>query len=327
MNKNLGGTLKSSPLLNKYSFNIKGYNPLLISGVNNSFLKLLKEHIGKKIILRGNNIILFTDDTKDKEKLEKFLEIIENKIKKNKYIDEADIIMAMAKSNILKNTDIKIIVTPKRKVYPKTKGQSLYIEAIEKNDIVIGIGPAGTGKTFLAVAMAVKYLMEKKVERIFLTRPAVEAGESLGFLPGTYEEKINPYLAPLYDALFQLLHFDKVKKLMENRIIEIVPLAYMRGRTLSNAFIILDEAQNTTYLQMKMFLTRLGVNSKVVITGDVSQIDLPPGVDSGLVSAEKILKNVEGVKFVYFTKDDVVRHPLVKKLIEAYEKYEQGRNS
>jgi phosphate starvation-inducible PhoH-like protein len=214
-----------------------------------------------------------------------------------------------------------VIVTFKKKIKPLTENQKLYIRMIEENDIVFAVGPAGTGKTFLAVAMAVKYLREGKIERIILTRPAVEAGESLGYLPGTYEEKVYPYLIPLYDALFSMIPYDRVKRMMEARIVEVAPLAYMRGRTLSDAFIILDEAQNTKAIQMKMFLTRIGPRSKVVITGDVTQIDLPKHEKSGLTEAINILQGIEGIAFVFFDKEDVSRHRIVKSIIEAYERH------
>ena len=214
-----------------------------------------------------------------------------------------------------------VIVTFKRKIKPLTENQKLYIRMIEENDIVFAVGPAGTGKTFLAVAMAVKYLREGKIEKIILTRPAVEAGESLGYLPGTYEEKVYPYLIPLYDALYSMIPYDRVKRMMEARIVEVAPLAYMRGRTLSDAFIILDEAQNTKAVQMKMFLTRIGPRSKVVITGDVTQIDLPKHEKSGLTEAINILQGIEGIAFVFFDKEDVSRHRIVKSIIEAYERH------
>jgi phosphate starvation-inducible PhoH-like protein len=209
----------------------------------------------------------------------------------------------------------------KRNVTPKTLNQKLYLEAIEKNDMVFGIGPAGTGKTYLAVSMAVRALLEKRVNRIVLTRPAVEAGERLGFLPGTLQEKIDPYLKPLYDALYDMLDVERVDRSLERGIIEIAPIAFMRGRTLNDAFVILDEAQNTTSEQMKMFLTRIGYNSKAVITGDVTQIDLPFGKISGLVEAERIISGVDGISFIHFNDRDVVRHPLVQRIVRAYETY------
>ncbi len=206
-------------------------------------------------------------------------------------------------------------------IRPKTVGQAKYVQAIRENDIVFGIGPSGTGKTYLAVAVAIDYLKRGLCHRLILTRPAVEAGEELGFLPGDIEAKVSPYLRPLYDAIFDMIPYEEVKRMMENGRIEIAPLAFMRGRTLNNSFIILDEAQNTTATQMKMFLTRLGFKSKAVITGDITQIDLQRG-KSGLKDVQNILKNIEGIAFVYLDKRDVVRHPLVKKIIEAYEKSE-----
>ena len=209
-----------------------------------------------------------------------------------------------------------------RPLKPKTQAQKEYVDNIRKTDMVFGIGPAGTGKTYLACAMAINAYKNKEVERIILTRPAVEAGERLGFLPGDMQEKVDPYLRPLYDALYDVLGLDAASKLREKGAIEVVPLAYMRGRTLDNAFIILDEAQNTTREQMKMFLTRMGFNSKVVVTGDITQIDLPSGTASGLKEAERILKGVEGIKFNYFSELDVVRHELVKRIIKAYEAFD-----
>jgi phosphate starvation-inducible PhoH-like protein len=215
-------------------------------------------------------------------------------------------------------------VTPRgKRIKPKTVGQKGYIEAIRNNDIVFGIGPAGTGKTYLAMTMAVRALKEKAVQRLILTRPAVEAGESLGFLPGDIQEKVDPYLRPLYDSLHDLMGGETYRAYIEKGIIEIAPLAYMRGRTLNDSFIILDEAQNTTAEQMKMFLTRLGFGSRAVITGDITQIDLPRGRFSGLAQIQNILMNVEGIAFVYLTDLDVVRHPLVQKIIRAYGEYEQ----
>jgi len=213
----------------------------------------------------------------------------------------------------------------KRSVQPKSINQRRYIEAIEKHDMVFGIGPAGTGKTYLAVAMAISALLSKRVNRIVLARPAVEAGERLGFLPGTLQEKVDPYLRPLYDALYDMLDPDKVDRYLEKNVIEIAPIAFMRGRTLNDAFVILDEAQNTTSEQMKMFVTRLGFNSKAVITGDVTQIDLPNANRSGLVEAVEILGKVEGIRFCYFDEGDVVRHHLVQRIIRAYDDY-KGRN-
>ncbi len=215
------------------------------------------------------------------------------------------------------------VSSKKRFIIPKTETQRAYIEAIKNYDIVIGIGPAGTGKTYLAMAMAINAFLKKQVSRIVLARPAVEAGEKIGFLPGDIYEKFNPYLRPLYDALLDMMDAEKAGKLIERGIIEIAPLAFMRGRTLNDSFIILDEAQNTTSEQMKMYLTRLGFNSKTVITGDVTQIDLPHGKISGLIEAEKILSDIEGIKFIYFSEKDVVRHKLVQEIVKAYERYEK----
>jgi phosphate starvation-inducible PhoH-like protein len=215
----------------------------------------------------------------------------------------------------------KQLVVGKRNLTPKTLNQKLYLDAIEKNDLVFGIGPAGTGKTYLAVSMAVRALIEKRVNRIVLTRPAVEAGERLGFLPGTLQEKIDPYLKPLYDALYDMLDVERVDRHLERGAIEIAPIAFMRGRTLNDSFVILDEAQNTTPEQMKMFVTRIGYSSKAVVTGDVTQIDLPSGRLSGLVEAERVLNRVEGVRFIHFNERDVVRHPLVQRIVRAYETY------
>ncbi len=211
----------------------------------------------------------------------------------------------------------------KKVLAPRTVNQRRYLEAIERNDMVFGIGPAGTGKTYLAVAMAVSALMARQVQRIILTRPAVEAGERLGFLPGTLQEKVDPYLRPLYDALFDMLDSERVEKLLERNVIEVAPIAFMRGRTLNDSFIILDEAQNSTSEQMKMVLTRQGFNSKMVVNGDITQIDLPNGRRSGLIDATEVLKGVEGISFVQFDEKDVVRHTLVQRIVKAYERYNE----
>ncbi len=239
-----------------------------------------------------------------------------------------DYVVAMSmedKQNEVLNIDRELIchTISGKPIKPKTAGQSKYVELIKDNMIVFGLGPAGTGKTFLAMAMAITAFKNGEVERIILTRPAIEAGEKLGFLPGDLQSKVDPYLRPLYDALYQIMGADSFLKNMEKGLIEVAPLAYMRGRTLDNAYIILDEAQNTTPAQMKMFLTRIGFGSKVIITGDATQKDLAPGVTSGLDVALKVLKNVEGIGFSTLTSKDVVRHPLVQKIVQAYEKYEQ----
>jgi phosphate starvation-inducible PhoH-like protein len=215
----------------------------------------------------------------------------------------------------------------KRQIAPKSVNQRRYLDAIDEHDIVFGVGPAGTGKTYLAMAQAVSFLLQKKVSRIILARPAVEAGEKLGFLPGDLQEKVNPYLRPLYDALYDMLEVDRVERLLERGNVEIAPLAFMRGRTLNDSFVILDEAQNTTSEQMKMFLTRLGFGSKAVVTGDITQIDLPTGKASGLVEAMKIVSGVEGISFVHFDDRDVVRHKLVQQIVKAYEAHQSGNGS
>ena len=222
--------------------------------------------------------------------------------------------------------DNHFVVSPKKTISPRTITQREYLSSIRKNDLTFGIGPAGTGKTYLAVAVAVSAFLKKEVKRVVLTRPAVEAGEKLGFLPGDLVEKITPYLRPLYDALHDMLEFERVQEMLETGLIEVAPLAFMRGRTLNNAFVILDEAQNTTPEQMKMFLTRLGFGSRAVVTGDVTQIDLPGRAPSGLVQAADILQNIEGIDFVHFQKEDVIRHPLVGRIVQAYERFSKAEN-
>ena len=248
------------------------------------------------------------------------------------YPEDLDYALRILKENHAANLkkiflDTVFITAKNRAITPRNQNQKAYIEAIRNHDIVFGIGPAGTGKTYLAMAMAVSALVKGNVNRIILTRPAVEAGESLGFLPGDLAEKVDPYLRPLYDALNDMMHFEKVTALMQNGVIEVAPLAFMRGRTLNEAFVILDEAQNTSTEQMKMFLTRIGFNSKAVVTGDITQIDLPAGKASGLVEANQILTDVKGIGFIHFNRQDVVRHRLVQDIINAYEKLEASRNS
>jgi phosphate starvation-inducible protein PhoH and related proteins len=288
-------------------------------------IKYLKKYFDVKASIRGNHVTLM-GKKKEVENTSKVINELAGIIKKGFIINPSDIdhaVRYIAHTN--KSMDElyrdQIYIPPSRKVItPKSAHQKLYVDAIRKHDIVIGIGPAGTGKTYLAMAMALSAYFSKEVSRIILTRPAVEAGEKLGFLPGTMYEKVNPYLRPLHDALYDMVDMDRATRLIEKGVLEIAPLAFMRGRTLNDAFVILDEAQNTASEQMKMFLTRLGFSSKAVVTGDVTQIDLPEKRSSGLIEVQRILKGVQGIKFVYFTEKDVVRHPLVQKIIKAYER-------
>ncbi|WP_374220162.1 PhoH family protein [Anaerococcus sp. Marseille-P3625] len=287
--------------------------------------KYIEERFNTKIKLEDNQLKIIGEGLNIEFTKELIIELI-NEIKANKDLDFqkikyfADMLERDNKEIIKEALNDSIITTASGKpIKAKTLGQQNYIEKIKNNDVVFAIGPAGTGKTYLAVAMAVRSFKQGEVNRIILTRPAVEAGESLGFLPGDLQDKVDPYLRPLYDGLFEILGFEAYQNLVEKGLIEIAPLAYMRGRTLDNAFVILDEAQNTTNEQMKMFLTRLGYGSKAIITGDKTQIDLPKGRISGLKIAEKILKNIKGIEFQNFTSIDVVRHPLVQKIIDAYD--------
>ncbi len=299
-------------------------------GVHDQNIKHLESLLDVRVDARGQDLTL-DGDPADVETAERIIEDFaalfrEGKTFTDKELREAFAQIAEDRAYTLRDYFTKARFNPagKKQVAPKSANQRRYIEAIQSNDIVFGIGPAGTGKSYLAVAMAVQALTQKQVSRIVLARPAVEAGERLGFLPGDLQEKVDPYLRPLYDALFDLMDAERVAKMLEKRIIEVAPLAFMRGRTLADAFIILDEAQNTTSEQMKMALTRIGFGSKAVITGDVTQIDLPTGKRSGLVEAERILSKVEGIEFVYFTDKDVVRHRLVQMIIKAYESQTGG---
>lgn len=298
---------------------------MLITGVKNRQLELLKKHFDSKVIARGDKIIL-EGEKEEVAQIQKLFSSFIDLINEGKFLND-DIILReiekIKKPKIKKEEDL--IYTPKKIIRPKSPNQAAYIRNIRESDIVFAIGPAGTGKTYLAIAMAVEALTNEEVNKIILTRPAVEAGESLGYLPGDLKEKVDPYLRPLYDALGDVLPMEKIKRMMENQIIEVAPLAYMRGRTLSDAYIILDEAQNTTYSQMKMFLTRLGWNSKAIITGDITQIDLSEFQKSGLIHAIELLKSIPEIKFIYFGEKDVVRPPLVSKIVKAYE--EESRNS
>ena len=295
-------------------------------------IRILEEAMQCELVVRGDEIVM--DNTEEKnQQVEDMIRTLLALVKQGKTISQRDIMYSLnlAKNHQLNMIDelyqIKIARTTNGKlIYPKTLGQKEYYQALKHNDVVFGIGPAGTGKTYLAVVFAVQALKNNEVQKIILTRPAVEAGESLGFLPGDLKEKVDPYLRPLYDALYDMLGQEKTERYIEKGIIEIAPLAYMRGRTLEDAYVILDEAQNTTDAQMKMFLTRLGFHSKMIITGDITQIDLPKGVVSGLKKALHILKDVKGIRFVYLTALDVVRHPVVQRIIERYENDEKNHD-
>jgi len=315
----------------KKKISIHGIDQLKLFGLNDANLKEIESQFNLKIVARGGEIILIGDEAKVKMVEKLFSELI-MLLEKNENVTENDVltIAEVLKTGRIKesnNTDLSsvILYTKDGHIKPKTDGQKKYWQSSKENDVVFAIGPAGTGKTYLAVAIGLSYLRDRKVDKIVLARPAVEAGESLGFLPGDLREKVDPYLKPLYDALFDMVIPAKLSKYMENDTIEIVPLAYMRGRTLNNAFVILDEAQNTYPNQMKMFLTRLGINSRAIITGDITQIDLPDKRQSGLIQIQYILKGIDGIDFVYFSENDVVRHRLVRQIIKAYENYNNSQ--
>lgn len=299
-------------------------------GARNEHLTIIEKELGVNIISRGQNLTI-EGGIYAVEVASKVLNGLYDILKKGYPLYANDILSAVKIVSSNKKAELRdifldtVYVSSRKKVItPKSVAQKKYIDAIRSFDIVFGIGPAGTGKTFLAMAMAVSFLLKKVVKRIVLARPAVEAGEKLGFLPGDMYEKVNPYLRPLYDALYTMLEYGQASRMIERGTIEIAPLAFMRGRTLNDSFVILDEAQNTTSEQMKMFLTRIGFGSKAVITGDITQVDLPSGKASGLIEVKKILKDVEGIRFSYFTEIDVVRHPLVQEIIKAYEQWEEG---
>lgn len=300
-------------------------NPVELYGISDSHLKMIEEELQVTITTRGE-IIKITGEDEQVQLAALVIKSLHGLVKKGITIGPRDVSLSlqMTKKGTIEYFKelYKEEITKNAKGKPirvKTLGQQQYVQAIKNHDLVFGIGPAGTGKTYLAVVLAVHALKNNLVKRIILTRPAVEAGESLGFLPGDLKEKVDPYLRPLYDALHDVLGSEHTERMIERGTIEVAPLAYMRGRTLDDAFVILDEAQNTTSAQMKMFLTRLGFGSKMVITGDKTQIDLPKGVHSGLIAVESILKNVPGISFIYLEQSDVVRHPLVSKIIMAYE--------
>jgi phosphate starvation-inducible protein PhoH and related proteins len=315
-----------------------GVDMVRLLGLNDANLQILEDRFDANITVRGDNIT-FRGDQQQVEELEKVVKELIYILNKNGSISindvetvvdlirvngEPAIPRSMAGQMNGEDGDAAVLFTRNGIIRAKSPGQHEYIRQIRRNDIVFAIGPAGTGKTYLAVAMAVAALKNRDITRIILARPAVEAGESLGFLPGDLKDKVDPYLRPLYDALDDMIPPDKLKTYIERRVIEVVPLAYMRGRTLNNAYVILDEAQNASGMQMKMFLTRLGVNSKAIITGDVTQIDLPLKTVSGLVQIQDILRTVNGIRFCYLDRNDVVRHKLVKDIIDAYEKFHAG---
>jgi len=312
-------------------FNAEGIDQRLLFGQNSAFLRMIESRFLAKIVARGE-IIQVEGEPREVEQIMRLFGDLTTRIKQGDIITEQYMNYAIAMiredgTGPAESISTEALLTSalKKVIRPKTIGQTKYVEVVDKHDIVFAIGPAGTGKTYLAVAMAVAELKTKRVNRIVFTRPAVEAGESLGFLPGDIRAKVDPYLRPVYDALYDMLQPDKIRKLLEVGILEIAPLAFMRGRTLNEAFVVLDEAQNTTNAQMKMFLTRIGEKSKAVITGDITQIDLDNKRSSGLVNVQKILRNIRGIEFTYLTEKDVVRHHLVQNIIKAYEKYEDRK--
>lgn len=297
-------------------------------GPHDQNIKYLESLLSVRVGGRGNELLVEGDEA-DVAVVEKILKDFGQLFTEGKTTSANELRAAFKQIADDRTSTLRELLAGQKRINPagrkqvtaKGPNQKLYMEAIEENDMVFGIGPAGTGKTYLAVAMAVQYLISKRVNRIVLARPAVEAGEKLGFLPGDLQDKVDPYLRPLYDALFDLMDFERATKFLEKRVIEVAPLAFMRGRTLSDAFVILDEAQNTTSEQMKMFLTRIGFGSKAVITGDVTQIDLPSGRKSGLVEAQRVVNNIEGISFIHFDERDVVRHQLVQMIIRAYDEH------
>ena len=309
--------------------NVEHINPLEFFGINNSKFEILKKQFPLlKILSRGSQIKL-SGQAEQVTTVASKLQLIITYLEKNGHISDAYFSRIIGEDDLMEdqaepiNNDVLVFGPNGKTIRAKTANQKLMVQSIDKNDILFAIGPAGSGKTYTAVALAVRALKNKSIKKIILTRPAVEAGESLGFLPGDLKEKIDPYLRPLYDALDDMIPSDKLNYFMQNRIIEIAPLAYMRGRTLDHSFIILDEAQNTTDLQLKMFLTRIGANAKAIITGDLTQVDLPKNQKSGLLKSTRILKNIDGIAHIELDEQDVVRHRLVKKIIKAYEKEQE----
>ncbi len=310
---------------------LHGVDQRLLFGQNDMFLRAIETRFVANIVARGDRVTV-EGDPHEVDLVVRLLQDLVTRTRTGDHI--TDQYLNYAISMVRENgrgpaadiaTEALLTSALKKVIKPKTVGQTRYVETVDHNDIVFSIGPAGTGKTYLACAMAVAALKSKRVNRVVFTRPAVEAGESLGFLPGDVRAKVDPYLRPVYDALYDMLQPDKIRNLLEIGVIEIAPLAFMRGRTLNEAFVVLDEAQNCTQAQMKMFLTRIGENSKAVITGDITQIDLADRKDSGLVRVQGVLKNIPGIEFVYLTEKDVVRHHLVQKIIKAYERYEKSK--
>ena len=306
---------------------LESVDPVIFYGVNNSNMQLIKTLFPKlRIVARGNVMKVIGDEDESELFLKKIREV-------EKYCEEfnslsEDVILDIIKGKgptVVKQENLIIHGMNGKPITARTENQQLLVKAFENNDLVFATGPAGSGKTFVAIALAVKALKNKEVRKIILSRPAVEAGEKLGFLPGEMKDKLDPYLQPLYDALQDMIPAAKLKEYMENNVIQIAPLAFMRGRTLNDAVIILDEAQNTTTHQIKMFLTRLGMNAKMIVTGDVTQIDLPPSTTSGLIQAMQILKGINGIGKIEFTKKDIVRHKLVQRIVEAYDKFDDKR--
>ena len=309
----------------KKTIKLSGIDPMIFAGANDQNIKVLIRNYESNIVLRGDELHL-DGLKKEVHKIELLINDIIFTINKKGYIEPSDLEILIHSSCDIESKKVEddvILHTHSGAIIAQTEGQKEYYKSVLSNDIVFALGPAGTGKTYQAVACAVSALKNNEVEKIIITRPVVEAGERLGFLPGDLKDKVDPYLTPLYDALDKMLKKDKMKKYLDTKIIEIAPLAYMRGRTLHNSFMILDEAQNSTPMQMKMFLTRLGVTSKAIITGDVTQTDLDKGIISGLLDAVKVLKKIKGISFVELTSKDVIRHKLVKDIIKAYSKKEK----
>jgi phosphate starvation-inducible PhoH-like protein len=324
----MGGCARLDALVRK-TIILEEIDPGVVFGANDANLRLIEKHFDAKIVARGSRITIEGAESEVDRASAVFVELV-SAVRSGLIprTEETDMAIRRVRENlelVPAPGDLPIlhVSNKKERVRPKTAGQRQYVQTMAEYDVVFSIGPAGTGKTYLAVAMAVNALKQKAVTRIILARPAVEAGESLGFLPGDLREKVDPYLKPLYDALYDMLPASQIRKYLDTGVIEIAPMAYMRGRTLNNSFVILDEAQNSTIPQMKMFLTRLGVNSKAVVTGDITQVDLSDKTASGLIQVQTILKDIDGIKFVYLTEKDVVRHRLVQDIIRAYELHEK----